>query len=221
MIEQSSVSIAITNPSLCRGLIGIGRAHSSPLPVFLRIPLSWLHSTTYAFYPDESHSTIRRVFTPRYAPHTKRHFCGFCGTPLSHWSEESRDEAEWVCVSMGSLDSASVSLLNDAGLLPTVQDKEVNAGMIGDHTELAIQSREGERRGQPWFEEMIEGSELGKLRRRRGVEMSADGRTTVEWEIVEFNTDEAGTVVEGAIATGKRKHGDMGTGENLVMREEY
>ena len=213
--------MAIKSPASYERLIPIGRAHSSPLPVFLRIPLPWLHSTTYAFYPDESHSSIRRVFTPLYAPHTKRHFCGFCGTPLSHWSEKSRDEAEWVCVSMGSLDSDSMSLLSDAGLLPTVQDEELSAATTSSRTEVSRQAAEGESKGQPWFEEMIEGSELGRLRRRRGGETSADGKSTIEWEIVEFNTDEGGALLEGGIATGKRKHGDMGGGENLVMREDH
>ena len=52
----------------------------------LRVPLSQIHSTTYAFFPDEPPSTIKRVFTPHHAPYTKQHFCGLCGTHITHVS---------------------------------------------------------------------------------------------------------------------------------------
>lgn len=114
-----------------------------------------------------------------------------------------------------------MSLLGDAGLLPTIQDEELNGGNTYGRTEMPRQSGEGESRGQPWFEEMIEGSELGRLRKRRGGETSADGKSIVEWEIMEFSTDEGGAVMEGGIATGKRKQRDMSDGEDLIMRENH
>lgn len=165
----------------------------------LRVPLSRLRSTTYAFYPDETHHAIRRVFTPRNAPHSKRYFCGFCGTQLTYWSEESREEAEWVCVSVGSLRSESLEILEEAGHFAgagekgrdaTDEEKELDKGTVK-------RKHMRELSGTPWFEEMIEGSELGKLKRRRGWQESSDGKTQIEWEVVEFNAeDEAATSVD-------------------------
>ncbi len=43
------------------------------------------------------------------------------------------------------------------------------------------------REGIPWFDSMIEGSKLGKVKVRRGEE-TKDGRR-VEWEIVEWAND--------------------------------
>ncbi|MCJ1355322.1 MAG: hypothetical protein MMC33_005313 [Icmadophila ericetorum] len=209
----------MTNLARDSSIIDAGLAHSSPLPIFLRIPLPWLQSTTYAFYPDENHSSIRRVFTPRHAPHTKRHFCGFCGTPLSYWSEENREEAEWVCVSMGSLESDSLQVLNEAGVLPKVETVDTRTTSKEGHINLGELQGRRETRGQPWFEEMIEGSELGRLRRRRGGQTSADGRTKVEWEVNDYSMDEVGDA--SGSGNGKRKIGDLEEAEDLVMREGH
>lgn len=166
----------------------------------LRVPLSRLRSTTYAFYPDETHHAIRRVFTPRNAPHSKRYFCGFCGTQLTYWSEESREEADWVCVSVGSLRGESLEILEEAGHFAGAGEK--GRGATGEDKELdkgtAKRKHTRELSGTPWFEEMIEGSELGKLKRRRGWQESPDGKTQIEWEVVEFTAeDEAATSVDG------------------------
>ena len=63
---------------------------------------------------------------------------------------------------------------------------------------------------------MIEGSELGRLRRRRGGQTSADGRTKVEWEVNDYSMDEVGDA--SGSGNGKRKIGDL---EDLVMREGH
>ncbi|KAL9044687.1 MAG: hypothetical protein Q9214_002190 [Letrouitia sp. 1 TL-2023] len=179
----------------------------------LRVPLSQIQSTTYAFYPDETHSSIRRVFTPNNAPHTKRHFCGFCGTPLSHWSEETEDEAEFVYVNIGSLKSDSVEKLEEEGLLsnveatnPEPQRPELHRG------EVTTSSQQREVQGNPWFEEMIEGSELGRINRKRGGRSSTDGRSKVEWEVVEFSSEPRDT----STGTGKRKLDQTGPGRDDV-----
>ena len=173
----------------------------------LRIPLKNIHSTTHAYYPGETHNVIRRVFSPRNAPHTKRHFCGFCGTPLTYWSEDPHEEAEWVYVNLGSLRSKSVEALEDAGLLSGSQ------GAYEDNSVANI-GRGREVRGTPWFEEMIEGSELGRMKRRRGGHTSADGKIKVEWEIMEVEGDNG----EGGLTGGeKRKLDQVGKGDDLVM----
>ena len=192
----------------------LGRALS------LRVPLTRLISTTYAYYPDETHGAIRRVFTPNHAPQTKRHFCGFCGTPLSYWSEESPEEAEWICVNLSSLKSDSLEWLEDTGFLSDAgKDHEEKPEAVGeeprDSREVAASGHGREVRGTPWFEEMIEGSELGRIKRMRGGESSADGKTTVEWEITEFESNEGDG---GTTGTGKRKHGSLGDGNDVEMK---
>jgi len=196
------------------------RTQSIPFPTFLRIPLSWLHSTTYALYPDETHSTIRRVFTPRHAPQTKQHFCGFCGTTLTHWSEEGEDEADLVNVSLQSLSHISMARLGEGaweGVLPIDLGQEEEGQRKENSSELAAQAQGREIKGVPWFEEMVEGSALGRLRRRRGWQTSADGSSTLEWEVVEFEGGEGGDGAEGGSAT-KRKIGEVGGETDVEMR---
>ena len=191
----------------------LGRALS------LRVPLSRIQSTTHAFYPDETHSSIRRVFTPSYAPRTKRHFCGLCGTPLSHWNEESPEEAEWVYVNLGSLRSESMERLEDAGFLSSTPDAEtaVQAPRMNtaQSNQRALLGEGREVRGNPWFEEMIEGSELGNIRRRRGGGRSSDGRTFVEYEVTEYESGDGDNSITG---TAKRKLGSRGDEDDAEMR---
>ena len=79
-----------------------------------------------------------------------------------------------------------------------------------------------ERRGTlgdlSWFEEMISGSALGRTRRtQRGMGMSADGTTRVEWEVTEVGAvdedDDSGT------GRGKRKIGDLGGHDDVEATE--
>ena len=181
----------------------------------LRVPLSQMRSSTYAFYPDETHAAIRRVFTPRHAPYSKRHFCGFCGTSLSHWSEETQEEAEWVNVNLGSLMSESVEKLADQGLLEGSEDSQEGIEPTESATlERSRTPKERQVRGVPWFEEMIEGSQLGRIKRKRGGQSSADGSNKVEWEIVEFSS-ETSDIGNGI---GKRKLDQIGKSDDVEMR---
>ncbi|PHH52747.1 hypothetical protein CFIMG_005694RA [Ceratocystis fimbriata CBS 114723] len=90
---------------------------ASLLPAFLRVPLSWYHSSTYALFPDESHSTISRFYSPDESSSCRRNFCGFCGTPLSFWSEEPRSEAEYIQVSLGSMAREDLHDLEELGYI--------------------------------------------------------------------------------------------------------
>ncbi|RAK78384.1 uncharacterized protein BO72DRAFT_476675 [Aspergillus fijiensis CBS 313.89] len=231
------------------------RFHGSPLTAWLRVPLSWYQSHTQSFFPDETHASIRRIFSPHHAPHTQRVFCGFCGTPLTYWSEVPRDEADFMSVSLGSLFGEHQRKLEDLDLLPPAvpssddedeeEDDEVEevlrvgevevedadeeeeeaeaeqelesegkvvavpatassdrptstrvvipAAAGGDGSGLSRSYRQGTFGGIPWFEEMIEGSQLGRLMKtRRGVGVSDDHSTTVEWEISEWSSDATG-----------------------------
>ena len=139
---------------------------------------------------------------------------------MSYWSEESEEEAEWLRVSLGSLDGRSLGVLGDVGILPpgaiSPPDEEAEPGASAA-AKTAVVAREGNReiRGEPWFEEIIEGSELGRIRRRRGGRESRDGRVKVEWEVVDFGGEDA---EEGA-GNGKRKIGEVaGESEDVAMK---
>lgn len=131
---------------------------------------------------------IRRVYTHPSQEHTKRNFCGFCGTPLSYWSEEPRSEADYINLTLGSLLQEDLQDLEDLGLIPEENEGE------GDEQDKR-KEKEGSTRNQgialrqsfgvPWFDGMVEGTRLGRLRRTHGIKHSGDGAVKVEWEIIE------------------------------------
>lgn len=71
--------------------------------------------------------------------------------------------------------------------------------------------RHGTVGGIPWFEEMIEGSRLGRVMKgRRGMGVSDDNNTTIEWEVSEWSSGDTGLAQAGSRASrssGKRKRG--------------
>lgn len=199
-----------------------GVFEASPLAAFLRVPLEWYRSATFAFFPDETNAMIHRVYTSPREQHAMRHFCGFCGTPLSYWSEEPRTEAEFIQLTLGSLESEDLGDLEDLGLLPGSDDEaETPQGAItpAEPAGLASQDagtriRDDHRRevvphrgretlgGLPWFDTLIEGSRLGTIRRHKGTGRSRDGTVRVEWEVVEYTEDDSG---DDSQRFGKRK----------------
>jgi hypothetical protein len=115
-----------------------GRLQASPLTAFLRIPLAWFQSSTIAFFPDETHQTIRRTFSPavhsylegdddkeddddaasgRSSSSLRHQFCGYCGTPLARWDASSREAERFVALTLGSLLDEDVEQLDVLGLL--------------------------------------------------------------------------------------------------------
>ncbi|KAL3481990.1 hypothetical protein BJX99DRAFT_217930 [Aspergillus californicus] len=212
------------------------RSYGTPLTAWLRVPLSWYQSHTQSFFPDETHGTIRRIFSPVHAPHTQRVFCGFCGSPLTCWSENPREEADYMSVTIGSLHGDDQRMLEDLDLLPRWEEPErpierqddtttslqaspspslaLNAPSRASVSDLARIYKLGASDGIPWFEEMIEGSGLGQLmKRKRGVEVSDDHSTALEWEVSEWSS--AGSEAEGSSGVGKRKRV-----ENINMDEK-
>lgn len=181
------------------------------MTAWLRVPLDWYQSHTASYFPDETPSDIRRTFVPPRLPHSKRNFCGFCGTPLTYWSEEPREEAEYVSVSVGSLFWEDQKALEDLELLPTDADTDddvdesfglessavvpassssnpIHTGFSG--FPFSVTHQTGIFGGIPWFEEMIEGSQLGRVaKRRRGMGSSRDNSLKVEWEVSEWHSE--------------------------------
>ena len=105
-----------------------------------------------------------------------------------------------MSVTVGSLNGEDQSALEDLDLLP--RDSELSEALVPASTTVAptapstsqvahggpdfsIRHRTGTVHGIPWFEEMIEGSRLGRVgKRRRGV--GGDSSVHVEWEVTEW-----------------------------------
>ena len=47
-----------------------------------------------------------------------------------------------------------------------------------------------QNRGMPYFEEMVENSRLGRIKRQRGGQSSTDGTSRVEWEVIEMGGED-------------------------------
>ncbi|GJN68951.1 hypothetical protein PLIIFM63780_000860 [Purpureocillium lilacinum] len=184
---------------------------ATPLAAYIRVPLSWYHSTTFAFFPDETHSMIRRAYTHPSQQHSKRHFCGFCGTPLSYWSENPRSEADYIQLTLGSLLREDLADLEDMGLIPDDTDDEAESNELQRRETPTKSTALRESLGVPWFDGMVDGTRLGNLRRSQGVHRSEDGSVRVEWEIVEFSDAPGGEDVDmstGSRSPSKRKLSD-------------
>lgn len=193
------------------------------MTAWLRIPLAWYHSNTRAFYPDESHASIRRTFYTPLASSTststrlensssdastkqvRKQFCGYCGTHLNAWLEDDNKDrdSQWMDVTLGSLWGDSLELLEGLGWLDDAESSSSTSGGEEEEQEVPATSRRVLRqsaarsmsnRGLPFFEEMVEESRLGKIKRRSGAHVGADGRT-VEWHVVELDGEEGGDAV--------------------------
>ena len=204
--SRESSTITLSGPLF---IFSTGRSLASPLTAWLKIPLGWYQSHTTSFFPDERHNDIRRIFTPPDAPNSKRVFCGFCGTHLSSWREQPVSEADYLHVTLGSLLGEDLGALEELGLLPDevssdIATSEAQSQVVQrDNGSLDRSSREGRIGGVPWFEEMIEGSRLGRTEKtRRGHAKNADGTTRIEWEVSEFTDEGSGT------PRAKRKYDD-------------
>jgi len=150
----------------------------------------------------------------------KRHFCGFCGTPLSYWSESPPSEAEYISLTLGSLSGSDLRDLDELGLLPKEALEELEQRDAGEvpstKTIIGEEALQGEgHQVVPWFESMLQGSSLGKVRRSRGTRHTRDGSVRMEWEIVELLPDD--DAAEGNTqATGKRKLGDVESPDAVI-----
>ncbi|EME82872.1 uncharacterized protein MYCFIDRAFT_203430 [Pseudocercospora fijiensis CIRAD86] len=213
------------------------RATAAPVTAWLRVPLDWYSSATFAHFPDESHASIKRTFhTPtsnRILAPTRRQFCGYCGTTLTAYNEaqqargySGRDDT--LDVTLSSLLNESLARLESLKILPDNDSDQdsvrsqtedlVKGGSVDDEDHIPTnEDRPGgvdapptgattvpvrtsqqraaaphrmHSRGVPYFEEMIEHSRLGRIKRQRGGEISRDGTSSVQWEIVEIGGEE-------------------------------
>ena len=63
--------------------------------------------------------------------------------------------------------------------------------------EVATQSTHSmHNRGMPYFEELVENSRFGRIKRQRGGQTSQDGRMVVQWEVAEIGAEDEPTPME-------------------------
>lgn len=134
---------------------------------------------------------------------TKRYFCGYCGTPLSFWTERPQREADFIQLTLASLAGEDLRDLEDMGLLPELEearspepDSEPDVEPENKSGVRTIQATRGaaanrESQSVPWFNSLVEGSRLGKtVRQGHSITESRGRTTTVKWEIVEWTEDD-------------------------------
>jgi hypothetical protein len=157
---------------------------------------------------------IHRLFEHPAEQYSKRYFCGFCGSSLSYWCEQPRSEAEFIRLPLRTLCAEDLSDLRELGLMPDSDDEVEKAG-AGARTDSAVRQGNEEvvvYRGRetlgvpPWFDSLVEGSMLGRLRAAKGSKQSRDGSVRVEWEVVEWTEDDG----HDTSRSGKRKLDERG-----------
>lgn len=201
-----------------------GYHSANPLTLWLRVPLPWYTSATFAQFPDETRASIQRSFLTPLASEHRRVFCGYCGTQLSSWNEQTRDDAEHISLTVGSLLDDDQDLLAELGFLPNSDSSDdestdsstpAPAGPSRRNNTQTVARSEPSARGAPWFEEIVRNTRLGRLKQQRGGHKS--GGVRVEWEVTEWTEgDEADD--EGRATPSKRKIDDVEADEDSDMR---
>jgi hypothetical protein len=141
-------------------------------------------------------------------------------------------------VTLGSLLSEDLEALQELDLLP----EDANVGDINDNGQRTLSGALGQgdngtvqapvqqehqhvtrtqhigRSGNlTWFEEMLDGSRLGRTQKtRRGAGFSNDGSTRVEWEVSEFFDDS--TEEPQTTSGSKRKIGEVANDDDVNMQ---
>ncbi|KAI0402617.1 hypothetical protein F4802DRAFT_346076 [Xylaria palmicola] len=206
---------------------------ASPLSAFLRVPLMWYHSEVFPFFPDEMRSTIRRLYAHPSERHAQRSFCGYCGTPLSYWSEQPPSEADYIQLTLGSLLTEDLHSLQELGLLPDDTEQDENRMEIAPVTirEMGATGRALPGRDTtslPWFDTLISGSHLGNIHAHKRARTDRNGTRWVEFEVTEWTAEDENEGAEGeayasessSSTMGKRKRTDADD-DNVGMSTPY
>jgi len=130
-------------------------------------------------------------------------------------------------LTLGSLIDEDLNALEELGLLPTHADEDIGSETQPERSVTSNVTRATRqdvvRRGVPWFETMVEDSQLGRIRRQKGGHTTSDGKMTIEWEVVEVNNGiHQGTSQETLPGKRKLEHvegrGAVSTNEDVEMK---
>jgi hypothetical protein len=122
------------------------------------------------------------------------------------WTDRDSGDSDFINITLGSLFDEDLEQLEELGLLQIESDGESDSSNREAEVDRAPHVQGVAHRGAPWFEEMIEHSSLGKLKRQKGGRTSGDGSVQVEWEIIEFTSGEDDELTS---SSGKRKIGEL------------
>ena len=177
--------------------------------LWLRVPLNWYTSATFAQFPDEERASIQRTFVSPFASDSRRQFCGFCGTQLTSWHERTREDAEHICLTVGSLLDEDQALLGELGYLPSSEssDEDTTTAAGPSRSTQRVARSEQLHQGAPWFEEIVKKTALGHIKQQRGGHTARDGSVKVEWEVVEWT--EGDDADDEGVTPSKRKIGQV------------
>lgn len=155
---------------------------------------------------------------------------------MSYWTEEPASERDFMNIFLGSLNKRDLLALEDLDVLP--EDVDVEAVAQQDDAQeaktssisserpasqvvtqtssgLLRTSRSGVTGGISWFEDMMQGSQLGQhSTRRKGHGTSADGTTTISWEVSEYYDDNEDRSLP--VSTSKRKAEDIAEDDTVM-----
>lgn len=119
------------------------------------------------------------------------------------------DDAEHICLTVGSLLDEDQALLEDLGYLPNEESSDEETIPTGpSRSTQAVARSDQQFRGAPWFEEIVKNTALGHFKQQRGGHTSRDGSVKVEWEVVEWTEGDDGDD-EGSVTPNKRKIGQL------------
>lgn len=146
--------------------------------------------------------------------------------PGSSDEEESEEESEFNEEVPASRDPAPVST-TAAAAAPSTSSSVVVPTSASEPL-LTTSYRHGTMSGISWFEEMIEGSRLGRLMKsRRGMGVSDDDSTRFSWDISEWHDDGTSGAVRqmqssshSLSSSGKRKRSSRGDAEVSSARQK-
>lgn len=104
-------------------------------------------------------------------------------------------------VTLGSLWGESLSLLERLGWFEDESSGEEDAEGVGERAVRRRTAGSMSNRGMPYFEELVEDSKLGKIKRRRGGHVDSEGRE-VQWEVTEIESGSDGDAVMESVGEG-------------------
>ncbi|KAI0127905.1 hypothetical protein BJ170DRAFT_393806 [Xylariales sp. AK1849] len=201
-------------------------ASAAPLSAFIRVPLTWYSSESFPFFPDETRPAIRRIYSHPSEQHAIRQFCGFCGTPISYFTEQPRSESSFIRLTLGSLLTEDLHDLEAMGLIQDDDEEGTTDDPMDPLPSSSTASAAQQLIGRdftniPWFNGLIQGSRLGNMHTSRCGRESRAGTVRVEWEITEWTGDEDEDEDEEtskSSATGKRKRGETEQDNNAAAQ---
>lgn len=176
-----------------------------------------------SFTAPSLHSSIRRQFCGYCGTHLSawdegQHPADYLDVTLGSLQNESLEKLEGLNIIPDTNENEEEDgeseneglvkggTLDDEDHVPTNEESVGGVdgpAISGSVTQPAAPSHRMQNRGLQYFEEMVEHSRLGRIKRQKGGHTSEDGTRTVQWEVVEIGDDEPVLMETSAATTTK------------------